>query len=691
MLKNQSPTMGIFKEFLESSTIHGLVYISTSKATILKLFWSIIVVIAFGTALKLISNSYMEWNIDPVSTSVSTHPIEELDFPTITICPPTGYNTALNYDLVQAGKLALTKEDRINIVSAARKAFLVDSYNDFSDLMLAVTNPTNIEAINSGLQRAPTLYSQDGFEVTSWSPSGSISTPWFGQKLGGDSNLDQLFYKTNHSYHYILDMRHIPSSETLNKNLVLVLEIEVNTRMVKLWKEIVQISEGAPKSFKYYSQEMKWEKIDQYCIYEGGRFASILTEEEQTQAESVLPSTRNTRGSDDSDSWIGGTIDACQITWLDGSPASSFDNFEKACTSGSGEGKQCLKIEHTLTNNTKYWTTQNCEARGDEDEKLFKKSFLCQFESVSFTEPTKKTIKLPFEASMKIELWWNYTFQGQFLLDNWTNKTMTGFNMTWHVEDNEGQKVEIRMPEDSLDKNFIRERTETRMFGDLVQEKKRGGSDLVAEVIEEKAQGIEGDRIWYLECTEGPITELGRDENWTIKAEKMNINFNPESDEYDSKKYEKLNNLSRETLISGLKLRSAVLFCPLEGIEMYQFFRKISNSTEESAADIFHAVLNTLSSGEVMSSLNIKSLNRFFKNLETMFNLQLGKIMVGLSSLEELELLLERRAPYLENFEAEIANCRRDEKNCAELEKVARTLPGEAAGGSWSVCFVCFQ
>ena len=80
--------MDIFKEFLESSTIHGLVYISTSKATILKLFWSIIVVIAFGTALKLISNSYMEWNIDPVSTSVSTHPIEELDFPNITICPP---------------------------------------------------------------------------------------------------------------------------------------------------------------------------------------------------------------------------------------------------------------------------------------------------------------------------------------------------------------------------------------------------------------------------------------------------------------------------------------------------------------------------------------------------------------------------------------------------------------------------
>ena len=221
--------MDIFKEFLESSTIHGLVYISTSKTTVQKAIWSSIVVIAFGTALKLISNSYMEWDVDPVSTSVSTRPIEELDFPDITICPPSGYNTALNYDLVEASKLALTEEDRSNITLAARKAFLIDSYTDFSDLMLAVTNPTNIDAINSGLQKAPRSYSQDGFEVTSWAPSGSISTPWFGQQFGGDSKLDQLFYKTNHSYHYILDMSKISSSETLDKSLFLVINIEVRT------------------------------------------------------------------------------------------------------------------------------------------------------------------------------------------------------------------------------------------------------------------------------------------------------------------------------------------------------------------------------------------------------------------------------------------------------------------------------
>ena len=175
-----------------------------------------------------------------------------------------------------------------------------------------------------------------------------------------------------------------------------------------------------------------------------------------------------------------------------------------------------------------------------------------------------------------------------------------------------------------------------------------------------------------MECTKGPLTELGR-EDWTKKAETMGFSFNP--DEHDGKKYENKNNLSRETLISGLTLRSALLFCPLEGIEMYQFFRKISNSSKESAPDIFQALLNTLS-GEVTNSLNLKSLNRLFRFLETKFNLQLGKIMVGLSSLDELELLLERRVPYLENFKVEIAKCRRNKSTCGQLETAASSLPG---------------
>ena len=110
MLSNK--TMDTIKEFLESSTIHGLVYIATSKRKLGKIIWLLIVLIAFTVALRLIYNSYQEWDEDPVSTSISTHPIARLRFPNVTICPPKGYNTALNYDLMEGAKINLTEGDR---------------------------------------------------------------------------------------------------------------------------------------------------------------------------------------------------------------------------------------------------------------------------------------------------------------------------------------------------------------------------------------------------------------------------------------------------------------------------------------------------------------------------------------------------------------------------------------------------
>ena len=246
---------------------------------------------------------------------------------------------------------------------------------------------------------------------------------------------------------------------------------------------------------------------------------------------------------------------------------------------------------------------------------------------------------------------------------------MTGFNMSWHIEDSEGQEKKITRVEEN---SIIRKgRTETRMFGDLLQ---KNGSKSLNTMIQEKANGIDSGYIWYLECTGGPMIELSRGEDWTSKAERMNISFNPDSI-YDEDKYEAFNNLTKETLIKGLSFKSALLFCPREGIQMYQFFKKLA--AEESAANIFHAVLNTLSSGEVKNSLNLKSLNRFFTYLESKFNLKLGKIVVGLSSLEKLEVLLGRKVPFLENFEADIATCRQDNGSCTALATMARTLPGK--------------
>ena len=122
------------REFLESSTIHGLSYISSeqvrlvfssyskyspSQTKVAKVLWILVVICGFLSAGYLINDSYSDWHESPISTSISTHPISELEFPTVTVCPPRGSHTALNYDLVKAGNQSLSQEDRDNLKQAA--------------------------------------------------------------------------------------------------------------------------------------------------------------------------------------------------------------------------------------------------------------------------------------------------------------------------------------------------------------------------------------------------------------------------------------------------------------------------------------------------------------------------------------------------------------------------------------------
>ena len=82
-------TSSTLRNFLESSTIHGLVHISTAKSKAARIAWASIVVACFAIAIYMITSSYKEWQESPVSTTITTYPITDLKFPTVTVCPPT--------------------------------------------------------------------------------------------------------------------------------------------------------------------------------------------------------------------------------------------------------------------------------------------------------------------------------------------------------------------------------------------------------------------------------------------------------------------------------------------------------------------------------------------------------------------------------------------------------------------------
>merc|ERR1719232_248298 len=99
------------RTFLESSTIHGLTYISTTR-NYARLFWILVVITGFVGASWMIKKSYDSWSESPVKTTVETLPIAEIKLPKVTVCPPKNTFTDLNYDLMMIENMTLTEEMR---------------------------------------------------------------------------------------------------------------------------------------------------------------------------------------------------------------------------------------------------------------------------------------------------------------------------------------------------------------------------------------------------------------------------------------------------------------------------------------------------------------------------------------------------------------------------------------------------
>ena len=107
-----------FRNFLESSTVHGLSYISTTR-NFARLFWIFVVITGFSGAMFLIHESFKSWDESPVSTTIETLSISKIKFPKVTVCPPKLTYTDLNYDLLMAENMTLASDIRQNLSAYA--------------------------------------------------------------------------------------------------------------------------------------------------------------------------------------------------------------------------------------------------------------------------------------------------------------------------------------------------------------------------------------------------------------------------------------------------------------------------------------------------------------------------------------------------------------------------------------------
>ena len=172
-------------------------------------------------------------------TTITTHPINELDFPTVTVCPPKGSNTALNFDLMRLRNRTFSFDDQEDLRKENIRSFVNIGHLTFVDKMLNAANPNNLGQVFSGFQSVPKLYGKAGFEISAWHSNGNLESPRFGQTFRKED------YQGDKEIHFTLDYPSgIKLDSLLGQNGSLVVGLEVDTRQANGWTEEVSYLEG---------------------------------------------------------------------------------------------------------------------------------------------------------------------------------------------------------------------------------------------------------------------------------------------------------------------------------------------------------------------------------------------------------------------------------------------------------------
>ena len=82
--------MKVIREYNENTTLHGLKYTTEYGRNILeRMMWGLVVLVAMIFGIYLTSKILTKWETSPIIISLdsASHPISEIPFPAVTICP----------------------------------------------------------------------------------------------------------------------------------------------------------------------------------------------------------------------------------------------------------------------------------------------------------------------------------------------------------------------------------------------------------------------------------------------------------------------------------------------------------------------------------------------------------------------------------------------------------------------------
>ena len=214
------------KTFLDSSTIHGLYYISSTKRWS-RFFWIFVVIGGFLGAGYLIYESFDNWEQSPISTTLETLPISKITFPNVTVCPPKNLFLNLNYDILQSEKVKLNNDKRENLIKDSLGIYQEQFYKEMMRNLSKFEDPDRYYNWYHGYTEIGYPYystnsNQLQYHVETYATSGNISTQYYEDKFDVDKVDGNI---------YIGIKVNVPASVDGDNNVTLM--FDVNKRTIK--------------------------------------------------------------------------------------------------------------------------------------------------------------------------------------------------------------------------------------------------------------------------------------------------------------------------------------------------------------------------------------------------------------------------------------------------------------------------
>ena len=551
-------------------------------------------------------------------TTITTHPLDDLGFPAVTVCPPEGSNTALNYDLMQLNnsKDSLSEKKKMELKNVIWKRLVEEPHEDFAMRMVLATGKGNLRKTFEGHFSVAEPFGDIGEEFRLWDTNGTIESENF------KGNFSRSAFKTDRDVHVVLELPE-DIEEQVGSGGSLVVELEADIRQEEGMIEYLQYSNGTARytfhwmvgQIDYHSEAHDAEAT---CQSEGGhlvpRYATSDDEKDQ-----IIEQAQHSRPKRSYLSYAKGYAQQIPYSFWD---ASGY-----------------LLI---ATKDVQIWTL---------DLKT-PVAYICRITRDHINGAMVKKMELRKEqltsiSDSRFHVWYRYKVANREVQNSWRKKRMTGFRLTWSIQNGSYvREASAKHVNQNLRKMVV-----------MAMEARKANistTDIILKTVLQKEKILEENRSCHCERIS--------DSRQSYLFDMIDLSLNKTNDDTSE------DVITEDDIEAGLKMYYITMFCNKEALELRRFLETVVST--QSPRALLLAIVNTLQSGNI-SWRNKVFLGNIYRAVEKMFDLQLGKILIALSTPSQLISVMDHDLPYLSTYEKLIKRCLNHGK-CQEV----RTLIG---------------